>query len=192
MDEKQDDDGLRDMLAGLAPEPHARRSVPTDLRKRIRDDYDAIQAARQREVTWQQITLAMVKAGVRASDGSEPSWRTVMSAYHAERYTRGEKRQRRRKSTPTPETSPLVPPRAASPSPVPISSAEEDAPPPATEGAFKSLRRSAGQAAPLLPTPSPQPLPQKDADETIARLMGRKPTGRPLMPPIPKPQPEED
>lgn len=188
MAEQRDESGLRGMLADLAPKPRARRSVPTDLRKRIREDYDAIYAARRREVTWQQITGALVAAGVRASDGSEPGWRTVMAAYHAERYARGEKRQRRKRTGTVPE----VAPRAATAQPVPADRPVSEAPSFASEATFKPLRRSAVQTAPASPAPPSQPAPQTDADETIARLMGRRSADRPLMPPIPKPQRDED
>jgi hypothetical protein len=76
---------------------------PSDARQYLRDNFDTISAARDRGLTWPQITRAIVESsGVRAADGSALEWRVLKSLFHAERYSRGVKRKHRPKRPPTP------------------------------------------------------------------------------------------
>jgi hypothetical protein len=87
---------LDDLLGAI--EPHANRgaAAPSEARLYIRGNFDAIATARDRGVAWPQIAGALEQAGVTAADGSPLEWRTVAGLFHAERYSRGGQKQRRK------------------------------------------------------------------------------------------------
>jgi hypothetical protein len=92
---------LAEVLGALQRDAAPGRTEPSELRRCIRDNFDAITAARGRGVSWGAIAKAMGEAGVRAPDGTEVGWRALKSLFHAERYAREEKRKpRRRKAEP--------------------------------------------------------------------------------------------
>lgn len=87
------DDGRRiPALEALEP---ADRADASEARRHIRANFDAMTAARDRGVSWQQITDTMTAAGVRAENGDPLDWRQLKSLFHTERYARGGKRKRR-------------------------------------------------------------------------------------------------
>lgn len=104
---------LADMLGALKPDPSPARTEPSEVRRHVRENFDAITAARGRGVAWQAIAQTMGEAGIRAADGAEVGWRALKSLFHAERYARGGKPKRRpaRKAVdvaPPPPPSPTV------------------------------------------------------------------------------------
>lgn len=86
---------LADMLGALKPDHGPARTEPSEVRRHVRENFDAILAARARGVAWQAIAQTMGEAGIRAGDGSELGWRALKSIFHAERYARGSKPKRR-------------------------------------------------------------------------------------------------
>jgi hypothetical protein len=89
---------LADLLGAMEPHIDRGAAEPSEARQYLRDNFDTISAARDRGLTWPQITQAIVeRSGVRAADGSELGWRTFKSLFHAERYSRGVKRKHRPK-----------------------------------------------------------------------------------------------
>ena len=107
-------------LDGLQKEGKGTRTDPSALRLHIRDNFPSVLAARARGVSWQQITEVMAAAGVRASDGSDLTWRKVATLFHTERYERNPKPKRRaarKRSTPAAAAVPSSPPPPPEPSP---------------------------------------------------------------------------
>jgi hypothetical protein len=95
------DKKLADALQAL--EPHsARVSEPSETRAYVRANFDTILAARERGVTWAQITKVLTDIGVKAPDGSPLQWRVLKSLYHAERYAMGGRPKRRKRKPPLP------------------------------------------------------------------------------------------
>ena len=90
-------------LEALQPEDGGARGEVSSARLHVRENFDALVAARGRGVSWQQIVTTMNAAGVRSPDGSELDWRQVASLFHAERYARGGRRKRRLATTRKPQ-----------------------------------------------------------------------------------------
>jgi hypothetical protein len=150
---------LADMLGALKPNHGPARTEPSEVRRQIRENFDAITAARARGVAWQAIALTMGEAGVRAADGAEIGWRALKSLFHAERYGRGAKPKRRstRKAV-APASPPALAAKAELPQAVQI------------------------PAEPRRPGP-PQPDDDRDEAERAARL--RAALARPVRKPFP-------
>jgi hypothetical protein len=91
------DEKLAAIFEAMEPRSERASTVPSETRAYIRANFDTIQAARQRGLTWPQITAVLTESGVKAPDGSPLQWRVLKSLFHAERYVIGGKRQRRRK-----------------------------------------------------------------------------------------------
>ena len=142
------DAGLRvPALDDLQPEERAEAS---QARRYIRVNFDAVTAARERGVSWQQITGAMAAVGVLGMNNEPLGWRQLKSLFHTERYARGGKRKRRKAQPRAVQTA--APPAAAAPEPA--------RPAPVTA-------RSVPQEAP--PVPEPPALPV--ADPEVARRL---------------------
>jgi hypothetical protein len=106
---------LEDLLGAIQPHTNRGAAEPSEARLYIREHFNTLVAARGRGISWPQIADVLAQAGLTAADGSRLEWRTVNSLFHAERYSRGEKRKRRpKKSTATPAT-----PAASAPTPQP-------------------------------------------------------------------------
>ena len=136
----------------------ASTAVASETRRHIREHFDAITAARGRQVTWPQITATMTGLGIRASDGSVLDWRLVKSFYHAERYARGGKPKRRKPKT---AAAPLVAPPAPAPEPTTTGA-------PATTSRWQGVSEP-GPADPAAAAPAP------DAANLRALLARRRP-----------------
>lgn len=133
---KDDERDLAARLAGLTPASRPRDA--SAVRKAIRRTFDAITQARGRGVTWQQIAETLAADVVQASDSTVPTEHEVRTLFHAERYARGGKRQRRRKGEAPAVTPPSPRPAKAPPAPPPLSLAEEEADtPPSTSDLFR-------------------------------------------------------
>jgi hypothetical protein len=172
-------DLARELEALQPSEAPAGRAVPSDLRLNIRDNFDAITAARGRGVSWATIAVAMTRAGVRGPGGVDVGWRALKSLFHAERYERERKAEgqegkpkwrtgkdkRARQGKPatlgplviTPEP-PAPPESAAAPAPKPQKPAPQPpAPPSASEGPFATgdpaLDRALNSVRKLTPLP---------------------------------------
>ncbi len=94
---KDQSNSLADQLRALHPHSERGAAEPSEARKYVRDHFDVIAAARERQLTWPQITQVLVDNGVKAADGAELEWRTLKSLFHAERYVKGGRRKRRPK-----------------------------------------------------------------------------------------------
>lgn len=138
---------LADMLGALKADPGPARTEPSEVRRHVRENFDAITAARSRGVAWQAIAQTMGEAGIRTPDGAEVGWRALKSLFHAERYARGVKPKRR----PTRKASaPSAPPAPAEKAEVtPIAQAPAAPPPPALPLPDDDDRAEAERAARL-------------------------------------------
>jgi hypothetical protein len=104
------DETLAAAFEAMQPRRDRKSTEPSEARAYIRANFDTIQSARQRGLTWAQITEALINAGVKAADGSPLQWRMLKSLFHAERYaTRGERRKRRTKKRGAQSRSPDPP-----------------------------------------------------------------------------------
>ena len=97
------DEKLAAMFEAMEPRSERASTVPSETRAYIRANFDTIQAARQRGLTWPQITAVLIESDVKAPDGSPLQWRVLKSLFHAERYVIGGKRQRRKPVKPPPK-----------------------------------------------------------------------------------------
>ena len=164
---------LRARLAVLQPKRTAAGAEPSAMRLRIRETFPDLVAARERGVTWQQITEAMAEVGIRGYDDAPLDWRRVKTLFHAERYARGERRVKRRapaagarrgrageaKQAPMPASPPQQPPGP----PTPAAEAAA-APPPASGGETQAqdLRALLARRRPELRDPPPVTLGPAD------------------------------
>jgi hypothetical protein len=115
MHKPPNDAGLRlPALDELQPEDRAEAS---EARRYIRANFDAMTAARDRGVSWHQITDTMAAAGVGGANAEPLGWRQLKSLYHTERYARGGKRKRRKVQPKAKAATPVSPTRPEVPEP---------------------------------------------------------------------------
>ena len=173
----EDSDDLATRLANLTPA--ARQRDTSAVRRKIRDTFKTIAAARDRGVTWAQITEVLAADGARTSDGTIPTQHEVRALYHLERYSQGGKRKRRKGSAPGAALPTGAPEATPAGIPEEVQERPAEAFPPATP------RSPVQPARPAAVTPKPTKI---DADDAISRFLG-KPKGTGVkMPPIPEPE----
>jgi hypothetical protein len=162
-------DRLRARLA--AAEPTHRGQEPSAARVRIREAFEDIAAARDRGLSWQQVTDALAAEGMRAADGGALTWRKVKALFHVERYARGGKRKRQPGLVPDPDAPRFRRRRAAhsgAAEAVPAAAPKTEAAPPNAlpaeggETQAQELRALLARRRPALRDPSPVTLGPAD------------------------------
>jgi hypothetical protein len=104
----------KEKIASLTPP--GRKSEQSPVRARIHANFDEIAAAKERGVTWQQLTDLFTSEGIVGADGEPLTADAVRSLFHSERYARGERRKRQpKKSTAQPQTQAPIPTRQPPP-----------------------------------------------------------------------------
>ena len=173
----EDSDDLAARLANLAPAAHQRDT--SAVRRKIRNTFETIAAARDRGVTWAQITEVLAADGARTSDGTVPTQHEVRALYHLERYSQGGKRKRRKGSAPVA----ALPARAPEAAPAEIPEEVQDMP---AEAFAPATPRSPVQ--PTRPAAVPPKPAKVDADDAISQFLGKPKGAGVKMPPIPEPE----